>query len=392
MVRENQVLIVVGETGCGKSTQLVQYLLEAGYSNAAKIGCTQPRRMAAKSVAEQVAKEMGSPIGGDDVGYQIRFESKVADRTSITFMTDGVLLNRFFVDPTLSTFSVIMLDEAHERSVNTDVLFALLKGVLSSRPDFKLILTSATLNIEKFSQYFNAPTLKIDGRAHAVDIKFSPRCLNLRDSINPSVSAVAEIHKKEPMGDILVFLPGQEEIEVACDLIHDNYMKEKKQYPADTANMVIYPCYSALPWEEQQRVFEPSAPNERKVVVATNIAETSLTIDGIVYVVDSGVMKQRDYNSKTGVGSLELIPITQAQAMQRAGRAGRTRPGKAFRMYREEDFKNMEVTPIPEIQRSPVEAVILQLTAMGIRDILTFEFMDPPSRDALKAGLLNLQV
>ncbi|CAG7838316.1 unnamed protein product, partial [Allacma fusca] len=377
----NQIVIVKGETGSGKSTQLTQYLYENGYGTCGKIGCTQPRRIAAKALAKRVAEEMGTTLGGK-VGYRIRFENRAACDTSIIYMTDGVLLQELAMEPNIFSYSTIMLDEAHERTLNTDMLLGLLKSTTKRRPDLKVIITSATLDCSKFSKYFdNAPIFEIPGRTFPVDIIYmgNPE----PDYLTMCVSTIMRIHRYEKEGDILVFLGGQDEIERLCDEV---IIQDHKQ------ELWVLPCYAALSMEDQNRVFEP-IPNGyiRKVVVATNIAETSLTIDGIVYVVDSGIVKQSDYDARKRLTTLNSRPITQAQAVQRAGRAGRTQPGKAFRLYSEDRYKKMPKAPIPEIQRSNLESTILLLAAHGVEDVFSFDFIDPPTRETIEESLIELK-
>lgn len=384
-VTDNQILIVIGETGSGKTTQMTQYLSEAGFTARGKIGCTQPRRVAAMSVAKRVAEEFGCRLG-QEVGYTIRFEDCTSPETVIKYMTDGMLLRECLVDPDLKSYAVVMLDEAHERTIHTDVLFGLLKNAVQKRKELKLIVTSATLDAVKFSQYFfEAPIFTIPGRTHEVEILYSREPEN--DYLDASLITVMQIHLTEPPGDILLFLTGQEEIDTACEIL---YERMKSLGPA-VPELIILPVYSALPSEMQTRIFEPAPPGSRKVVIATNIAETSLTIDGIYYVVDPGFVKQNVYNSKTGMDSLVVTPISQAQAKQRAGRAGRTGPGKCYRLYTERAYRDeMLTTPVPEIQRTNLASTVLQLKAMGINDLLSFDFMDAPPPESLIMALEQL--
>ncbi|KAL2153538.1 hypothetical protein VTH82DRAFT_4693 [Thermothelomyces myriococcoides] len=384
-VKDNQILIVVGETGSGKTTQLTQYLAEAGFTNNGMIGCTQPRRVAAVSVAKRVAEEVGCQLG-QEVGYTIRFEDVTSPATKIKYMTDGMLQREILMDPDLKRYSVIMLDEAHERTIATDVLFALLKKTVKKRPDLKVIVTSATLDAEKFSEYFNScPIFTIPGRTYPVEILYSREPES--DYLDAALTTVMQIHLTEPMGDILVFLTGQEEIDTACEILYERM----KALGPGVPELIILPVYSALPSEMQSRIFEPAPPGSRKVVVATNIAETSITIDYIYYVVDPGFVKQNAYDPKLGMDSLVVTPISQAQANQRAGRAGRTGPGKCFRLYTEAAFQSeMLPTTIPEIQRQNLSHTILMLKAMGINDLLRFDFMDPPPVNTMLTALEEL--
>ncbi|XP_065666929.1 ATP-dependent RNA helicase DHX8 isoform X2 [Hydra vulgaris] len=381
-VSDNQILIVIGETGSGKTTQITQYLAEEGYTTLGAIGCTQPRRVAAMSVAKRVSEEVGCRLG-QEVGYTIRFEDCTSPETKIKYMTDGMLLRECLLDGELSTYSLIMLDEAHERTIHTDVLFGLLKKAISKRKDLKLIVTSATLDAVKFSTYFfEAPIFTIPGRTYPVEVLYTKEAET--DYLDAALITVMQIHLTEPPGDILVFLTGQEEIDTSCEILYERM----KSLGPDVPELVILPVYSSLPSEVQTRIFDPAPPGSRKVVIATNIAETSLTIDGIHYVVDPGFVKQNVYNSKSGIDQLVVTPISQAQAKQRAGRAGRTGPGKCYRLYTERAYRDeMLSTNVPEIQRTNLASVILTLKAMGINDLISFDFMDPPPMETLTTAL-----
>lgn len=390
-VRDNQFLVIVGETGSGKTTQIVQYLSEEGfnYTGGKKqiIGCTQPRRVAAQSVAKRVAEEVGCKLG-EEVGYLIRFDDNTSPSTKIKYMTDGMLQREALTDPYMSKYSVIMLDEAHERTISTDVLFALLKQAALKNPDLKIIVTSATLDSDKFSNYFNkCPVIKIPGRTFPVEILYTRE--PEMDYLAAALDSVIQIHVSEPQGDILVFLTGQEEIDTSCEALY-----ERMKALGDTVpELIILPVYSALPSEIQSRIFEPTPEHARKVILATNIAETSITIDGIYYVIDPGFVKINAYDSKLGMDSLVVSPISQAQANQRSGRAGRTGPGKCYRLYTESAYKN-EMLPntIPEIQRQNLSRTILMLKAMGIKDPFAFEFMDPPPINTMVLALQELYI
>lgn len=387
-VRNNQFVVIVGETGSGKTTQIVQYLSEEGFnfSNGQHkmIACTQPRRVAAVSVAKRVSEEVGCRLGAE-VGYTIRFEDMSSPKTNIKYMTDGMLQREALVDPLMRQYSVIMLDEAHERTVATDVLFGLLKKAANENPELKIIVTSATLDSTKFSKFFlDCPIITIPGRTFPVEILYArePEV----DYLASALDSVMQIHVSEPPGDILVFLTGQEEIDFSCEVLYDRVKSLKS-----AADLIILPVYSSLPSEIQSRIFEPTPPGSRKVILATNIAETSITIDGIYYVVDPGFVKINVYDSKLGMDSLKVTPISQAQANQRSGRAGRTGPGKCYRLYTEDAFKN-EMLPnsIPEIQRQNLAHTILMLKAMGINDLVHFDFMDPPSTSSMLSALRDL--
>ncbi|XP_064647982.1 ATP-dependent RNA helicase DHX8-like [Lineus longissimus] len=384
-VHDNQILIVIGETGSGKTTQMTQYLAEAGYVVKGKIGCTQPRRVAAMSVAKRVSEEFGCRLG-QEVGYAMRFEDCTSAETVIKYMTEGLLLRECLLDPDLTNYSIIMLDEAHERTIHTDVLFGLLKKAIVKRKDMKLIVTSATLDAVKFSQYFfEAPIFTIPGRTYPVEILYTKEAET--DYLDASMITVMQIHLTEPPGDILLFLTGQEEIDSACEILYERM----KALGPEVPDLIILPVYSALPSEMQTRIFEPAPPGSRKVVIATNIAETSLTIDGIFYVVDPGFVKQKVYNSKTGMDQLIVTPISQAQAKQRSGRAGRTGPGKCYRLYTERAYRDeMLKTAVPEIQRTNLAPTVLSLKAMGINDLLSFDFMDAPPMQTLISAMEQL--
>ena len=384
-VLKNQVLVVIGETGSGKTTQMTQYLAEVGYTSRGKIGCTQPRRVAAMSVAKRVAEEFGCRLG-EEVGYAIRFEDCTGPETVIKYMTDGMLLRECLLDDTLSDYSVIILDEAHERTIHTDVLFGLLKDICRRREELKIVVTSATLDAEKFSGYFfNCPIFTIPGRTFPVEVMYtkSPEA----DYMDAALITVMQIHLTEPEGDVLLFLTGQEEIDTACQILYERMQGLGPSVP----ELIILPVYSSLPSEMQTRIFDPPPPGKRKCVVATNIAEASLTIDGIYYVVDPGFSKQKVYNPKVGMDSLVVTPISQASARQRSGRAGRTGPGKCYRLYTEQAYKfELLPTSVPEIQRTNLGMTVLTLKAMGINDLLHFDFMDPPPSQTLITALEQL--
>ncbi|KAL7721642.1 RNA helicase [Entamoeba marina] len=384
-IKNNQIVIIIGETGCGKTTQITQYLDEDNYTKNGRVGCTQPRRVATISVAQRVAYEMNVRVGRD-VGYAIRFEDKTSAATRIKYMTDGMLLREYLVDPDLPQYSVLILDEAHERTVGTDILFGLLKQTAQRRPDFKLIVTSATLEAEKFSKYFNnAPVMHIPGRTFEVEKLYlkEPEM----DYIQSAVETVMKIHLTQPPGDILLFLTGQEEIDTTCSILKKKVESIGKDFPA----LIPLPIYASLPTEQQKEIFEPPPPFARKCVVATNIAETSITIDGIYYVVDSGFVKQNIYNPRLGMDQLLVTPISQACSDQRAGRAGRTGPGQCYRLYTEKAFENeMPKATVPEIQRANLATTSLLLKAIGISDVANFDYMDPPPHAALVSALHHL--
>ncbi|XP_059142711.1 pre-mRNA-splicing factor ATP-dependent RNA helicase DHX16-like [Physella acuta] len=385
-VRDHQVLIIEGETGSGKTTQIPQYLHEAGFTaNGMKVGCTQPRRVAAMSVSARVAEEMGWKLG-NEVGYSIRFEDCTSERTILKYMTDGMLLREFLSEPDLASYSAVIIDEAHERTLHTDVLFGLVKDIARFRPDLKLLISSATLDAQKFSEFFDdAPIFRIPGRRYPVDIYYTkaPEA----DYLDAAVVSVLQIHVTQPFGDILVFLTGQEEIETANEML----LERTRKLGTKIKELIVLPIYSTLPSELQAKIFEPTPPNARKVILATNIAETSLTIDGIVYVIDPGFCKQKSYNPRTGMESLVVTPVSKASANQRAGRAGRVSAGKCFRLYTAWAYKNeLEDNAIPEIQRTNLGNVVLLLKSLGINDLLNFDFMDPPPHETLVLALEQL--
>ncbi|KAL7105566.1 hypothetical protein ACP275_07G052400 [Erythranthe tilingii] len=383
-INEHQVLVIVGETGSGKTTQIPQYLHEAGFTERGTIGCTQPRRVAAMSVSARVSREMGVKLG-HEVGYSIRFEDCTSEKTVIKYMTDGMLLREFLGEPDLASYSVVMVDEAHERTLSTDILFGLLKDIARFRPDLKLLISSATLDAEKFSDYFDcAPIFKIPGRRFPVEINYTtaPEA----DYLDAAVATILQIHVNQTPGDgdILVFLTGQEEIETVQEILKHR----ARVLGPKIAELVICPIYANLPTELQAKIFEPTPDGARKVVLATNIAETSLTIDGIKYVVDPGFSKMKSYNPRTGMESLLITPISKASAEQRAGRSGRTGPGKCFRLYTAHNYYNdMDDNTVPEIQRTNLANVVLTLKSLGIDDLLNFDFMDPPPSESLLKAL-----
>ncbi|KAI5122467.1 hypothetical protein M0805_008778 [Coniferiporia weirii] len=382
-IKEHQVLIVVAETGSGKTTQLPQYLHEAGYTaNGQKVGCTQPRRVAAMSVAARVAEEMGTKVGYE-VGYSIRFEDCTSDKTVLKYMTDGMLLREFLTEPDLAGYSALIIDEAHERTLSTDILFALVKDIARFRPELRLLISSATLAAEKFSEYFdNAPVFYVPGRRYPVDIHYTPQ--PEANYLHAAITTVFQIHTTQPKGDILVFFTGQDEIEAA----QENLTETARALGNKVAELVVCPIYANLPSEMQAKIFEPTPEGARKVVLATNIAETSITIDGVVFVIDPGFVKQNSYNPRTGMASLVVVPCSRASANQRAGRAGRVGPGKAFRLYTKWAFNNeLEENTVPEIQRTNLGMVVLLLKSLGINDLIGFEFMDPPPGETLMRAL-----
>ncbi|KAH0561871.1 pre-mRNA-splicing factor ATP-dependent RNA helicase PRP16 [Cotesia glomerata] len=385
VIRENNVVIIVGETGSGKTTQLTQYLYEEGYAKNGLIGCTQPRRVAAMSVAKRVSDEMDSNLG-DKVGYAIRFEDCTSKDTVIKYMTDGILLRESLREKDLDKYSVIIMDEAHERSLSTDVLFGLLRDIVKERMDLKLIVTSATMDSTKFAEFFgSAPTYNIPGRTFPVEHMYAKN--SVEDYVDAAVKQVLQIHLQPKSGDILVFMPGQEDIEVTCQVL-----KERLEEIESAPELLILPIYSQLPSDLQAKIFQKSQ-EVRKCVVATNIAETSLTVDGIVFVVDSGYCKLKVYNPKIGMDALQVYPVSKANADQRAGRAGRTGPGICYRLYtRKQYLDELLLTGVPEIQRTNLANTVLLLKSLGVENLLAFKFMDPPPEDNILNSLYQLWI
>jgi len=383
----NNTLVIIGETGSGKTTQLPQFLYRDGFAKTGMIAVTEPRRVAAVTVAKRVADEMGCSLGGL-VGYSIRFEDRTSMKTSIKFLTDGMLLREAMIDPLLSKYSVIVLDEAHERTLHTEVLFGLLKAVQKKRPpgELKLILMSATLDADIFSQFFQAKVLYIDGRQHAVEVMYSSEPQT--DYVDAAFVASLQVHLEYPPGDILVFLPGREEIESVEKLL----TKRATSLPLGALKLIICPIYAAMPTEDQLKVFEKTPNGFRKVILATNIAETSITINGVKYVIDTGVVKVRGFNSRIGIDSLVVVPISKSAARQRAGRAGRESSGVCFRLYTEEDFHRLNENTIPEIMRCNLASVVLQLKALGISNVMEFDFLEKPPVESLKRALELLYI
>ncbi|XP_039186985.1 pre-mRNA-splicing factor ATP-dependent RNA helicase PRP16 isoform X1 [Crotalus tigris] len=386
VVRDNSIVIVVGETGSGKTTQLTQYLHKDGYTDYGMIGCTQPRRVAAMSVAKRVSEEMNVALG-EEVGYAIRFEDCTSENTVIKYMTDGILLRESLREADLDHYSAIIMDEAHERSLNTDVLFGLLREVVARRSDLKLIVTSATMDAEKFASFFgNVPIFHIPGRTFPVDVLFSKT--PQEDYVEAAVKQALQVHLSSAPGDILIFMPGQEDIEVTSEQIVE-HLEELENAPA----LAVLPIYSQLPSDLQAKIFQKAPDGVRKCIVATNIAETSLTVDGIMFVIDSGYCKLKVFNPRIGMDALQIYPISQANANQRSGRAGRTGPGQCFRLYTQSAYKNeLLSTTVPEIQRTNLANVVLLLKSLGVQDLLQFHFMDPPPEDNMLNSMYQLWI
>ncbi|XP_059163532.1 probable ATP-dependent RNA helicase DHX35 [Physella acuta] len=393
LAEKYQTVIIIGETGCGKSTQIPQYLLEAGWATDGHvIGVTQPRRVAAVTLAARIAEEKGV-ILGDEIGYLIRFDNSYdEEKTRVKFMTDGMMIREIMKDPLLQKYSVILLDEAHERALNTDIILGLLRKIQKKRKDLRLIVASATLDAEEMRNFFNdndtsdpekdtAAIMTIEGREFPVDIHYTLD--PVPNYIKAAIETVMKIHRNEPPGDIIVFFTGMNEVEEAVyELIG-----EARKINKNSMKMRVLPMHGSLPSAEQMKIFERSHKNTRKIVVATNIAETSLTIPGITYVVDAGFVKLKAYNPKSGIESLVIVPVSQASANQRAGRAGRVRAGKAYRLYTEESFEKLPLSTTPEMQRSDLAPVILQLKALGVANVLRFHFLSPPPAQNMVRGL-----
>jgi len=396
-VSQNNILIILGDTGSGKTTQLPQILEGSGLvKQGFQIGITQPRRVAAVSVARRVAQEMNVQVG-QEVGYKVRFEDNTSKGTKISYMTDGLLLRELYEDPILAKYAIIILDEAHERPLNADILFVLLKdlvdgprnGLNEDLPPLKVVIMSATLEVEKFRKYFcNCPVLSIPGRQYPVKVIHSLED-QITDYESSAIDMVLDIHCSQPPGDILLFLTGQAEIERTCKALHRAICSLDRQYCGD---LLILPLFASLPPDIQSQVFAPPAC-ARRCIVATNIAETSVTIDGIVYVVDSGVFKQKEYDPQTGIDSLKVRSISKVQATQRAGRAGRTRPGICYRLYTRDTFDSMIDTTSPEINRTCLSGAVLYLKSLPVQfNILEFDFIDKPERVGLEDALTQLYI
>ncbi len=378
-IAEHQVIIVAGETGSGKTTQLPKVCLAMGRGTNGQIGCTQPRRIAATSVAARVAEELDTPLG-EVVGYKVRFNDRVKRTSYIKFMTDGILLAEIQSDPLLRGYDTIIIDEAHERSLNIDFLLGFIKRLLPRRPDLRVIVSSATLETERFSAFYGkAPVISVSGRTYPVDVLYRPPREDEADLADAVANTVNEVTEMDARGDVLVFLPGEREIREAASEL------EQRALP----HTVVLPLYARLSVAEQQRVFQRIP--QRRVVLATNVAETSLTIPGIVYVVDSGVARVNRYNTRTGVSQLLVEPVSRASADQRKGRCGRTQSGVCFRMYEESDYNTRAAHTDPEIKRISLAGVILRMKTLRLGDIDKFPFLDPPQARAITDGYRVLE-
>jgi ATP-dependent helicase HrpA len=378
LIKENQVVIVSGETGCGKSTQIPKMCLEAGRGLAGKIGCTQPRRIAAITIAHRIAEELCEEIGRS-VGYKIRFREKPSKQAFIKIMTDGMLLAETQGDPGLYEYDTLIIDEAHERTLNIDFILGILRTLLPRRPELKVIITSATLDTEKFSSAFgHAPVVKVEGRTYPVEVEYLPIDPDLEDAgdltyVDMAVKAIDGLREKKRYGDVLVFMPTEEDILETCDRL------EGRRYPGTT----ILPLFARLPASEQGRVYAVSGS---KIVVATNVAETSLTIPGIRYVIDTGLARISQYLPRTRTTSLPISPISQSSADQRKGRCGRIQHGVCIRLYSEDDYASRPLFTLPEIQRSNLAEVTLRMLFLKLGHPSTFPFLDPPGDRSIKDG------
>jgi pre-mRNA-splicing factor ATP-dependent RNA helicase DHX15/PRP43 len=384
MIVNHQIVLLVGETGSGKTTQLPQYICELFPTG--MIACTQPRRVAAMSVAQRVAEEMDVRLG-EEVGYHVRFDRRCGPSTKVLYLTDGMLLREFMSDSNLSKFSAIIVDEAHERTVDTDIALAILKQLSARRTDLRVVVMSATLDMAKFKDYFApAPLIKVPGRMFNVSVFYTQD--PVKDYVASAVDYAVKIHAEEPAGDILVFLIGEAEIEKACARTRELIDRVMESKPS-ISGAVVLPLYGSLPLEEQRRVFRHEH-NKRKIIFATNIAETSLTIDGVVYVIDCGFHKQNLYNAEIRVDCLLPAVISKASAQQRAGRAGRTRPGKCFRMFCEKDFATLPDQTYPEVLRTNMIDTMLLLLKLGVTRPGQFPFIDPPSQSGFVDAFTQL--
>ncbi|GAB3906652.1 ATP-dependent RNA helicase HrpA [Kibdelosporangium lantanae] len=385
-IRDHQVVIVAGETGSGKTTQLPKICLELGRGIRGTIGHTQPRRLAARTVAERIAEELATPLG-DSIGYKVRFTDQVSDGTLVKLMTDGILLAEIQSDRMLSQYDTLIIDEAHERSLNIDFILGYVKQLLPRRPDLKVVITSATIDPERFSRHFgDAPIVEVSGRTYPVEVRYrpivdpdDPNADEDRDQTQAIIDAVRELSAEGP-GDVLVFLSGEREIRDTADALAKEELR----------NIEILPLYARLSFAEQHRVFQ-SHGSSRRIVLATNVAETSLTVPGIKYVIDPGTARISRYSNRLKVQRLPIEPVSQASANQRKGRCGRVSEGICVRLYTEDDFDARPEFTDPEILRTNLASVILQMTAAGLGDIAAFPFIDPPDRRNIADGVNLLQ-
>ena len=433
-LENHAVLVLSGETGSGKSTQVPQFLLESAWCGK-KIAVTQPRRVAAISLARRVAEEMGSPLGSSSpaskVGYSVRFDENVGPANRIKFLTEGMLLQELLRDANLSQYSCVIVDEVHERSINVDLILGFLKNLLTSdkrKAALKVVVMSATANVNHLSIFFSASresnetaiastdtngahpenhsssedlwngfaddqtksdiavaTCHVEGRQYPVQTRYLDK--PTEDVIDAALHRIFQIHCKEPMpGDILVFLTGQEAIQNLQKLVEEFVQNLTSEFP----KLLVLPLFAALPQAAQQRIFERAPPNTRKVILSTNIAETSVTVPGVRFVVDTGKAKVRQFRNRIGLDSLLIKPISKSSAEQRKGRAGREAPGQCHRMFTESAYKNLERDSKPEILRCDLSSAVLVMKARGVEDVLGFPFLTPPSREAMEKALLQL--
>ncbi|KIC84764.1 ATP-dependent RNA helicase HrpA, partial [Pantoea agglomerans] len=381
-IRDHQVVIVAGETGSGKTTQLPKICLALGRGVTGLIGHTQPRRLAARTVANRIADELSTSLGGC-VGYKVRFNDQVSDLTQIKLMTDGILLAEIQQDRLLIQYDTIIIDEAHERSLNIDFLLGYLRELLPRRPDLKVIITSATIDPQRFSRHFNnAPVIEVSGRTYPVEVRYRPVIEEAddgdRDQLQAIFDAVDELGR-ESRGDILIFMSGEREIRDTADALNKR----------DLPHTEVLPLYARLSNAEQNRVFQ--SHSGRRIVLATNVAETSLTVPGIKYVIDPGTARISRYSFRTKVQRLPIEPISQASANQRKGRCGRVSDGICIRLYAEDDFLSRPAFTDPEILRTNLASVILQMTSLGLGDIAAFPFVEAPDKRNIQDGVRLLE-
>ena len=379
-IAENQVTIICGETGSGKTTQLPKICLELGRGAAGLIGHTQPRRLAARSVAERIAEELKSEIGSA-VGYKVRFTDHTSRDACVKLMTDGILLAETQTDRYLAAYDTIIIDEAHERSLNIDFLLGYLKQLLPRRPDLKVIITSATIDAERFSQHFNgAPVLEVSGRTYPVEILYRPLTSKDEDDaeveLTDAIVDAADELARHGEGDILVFLPGEREIREAAEALRKSTLRRNDE---------ILPLFARLSHAEQHKIFHPTGV-KRRIVLATNVAETSLTVPGIKYVIDTGLARVKRYSARAKVEQLHVEKISQAAVRQRSGRCGRVSAGVCIRLFSEEDFNSRTEFTDPEIVRSNLAAVILRMAALKLGDVAAFPFLEAPDQRYINDG------
>ncbi|MGE7138221.1 ATP-dependent RNA helicase HrpA [Luteibacter sp. NPDC031894] len=379
LIREHQVVVIAGETGSGKTTQLPKLCLAAGRGEAGMIGCTQPRRLAARSVATRVAEELGTPIG-EKVGFQVRFTEKVSDQALVKFMTDGILLAETQSDPWLSAYDTIIIDEAHERSLNIDFLLGYLKRLAARRPELKIVVTSATIDTERFAEHFEgAPVVTVEGRTYPVEVRYRPPGERVEGNVAQQVAdALDEVTREDPRGDVLVFLPGEREI-------RDTHLLLSRRQYRETEVLALY---ARLSTNEQDRVFRPGP--KRRIVLATNVAETSLTVPRIRYVIDSGTARVKRYSQRSQIERLHIEPVSQAAANQRKGRCGRVGPGICYRLYEEADFALRPEYTDPELLRSSLANVILRMLALDLGEVEDFPFLEAPDPRVVADGYRRL--